>query len=608
MTKTKKSISPTNKTKKTGSRSTNLDRKEAGKKMFTKLIGNILIEQGALTQDQCAQALEEFHQQDKKFFGEFLINQNKITHRQLSAALAEQWDLPFLETITSDQADPKQAQKLPLEFLKSQSVLPIRTDPDHPAIALADPLNLQAYDAVLNRLGLYAPRVICTQETIDQAISQCYYQMDADASDDILIEDVDTDFNDQAPEDLLDIANQAPIIRQVNTIFFKAVQARASDIHIEPYQNQVKLRFRVDGVLHDIMSLPTHQIDALISRLKIMSNLDIAERRLPQDGQSRIKIGNKEMDIRCSIIPTSGGERVVLRLLDKGGQELGIDHVGFTDAIKEPFSELILRPHGIILITGPTGSGKTTTLYSVLTELNSQERNILTVEDPIEYQLAGIGQMQVKPKIDLTFANCLRHILRQDPDVIMIGEIRDEQTARIAVQASLTGHLVFSTLHTNDAASAFSRLLDMQIEPYLISSSVAAVMAQRLVRSICPNCKIALATEQLDDQLAKQLNLTNFTGSFYHGTGCEQCLQTGYLGRSGIFELLLPDEQIQELINQRSPAHIIRTHAIEKGMTTLRQSGLFKAVASQTTLEEVLRVTQETQTIIEEGLMAHVPA
>ena len=584
--------------------------------MFFELLGNILIEQGALTESHCAQALESFRKQNQSNLGSYLIDQELISEEQLASALARQWELPFLKTITNEQTDSQQARKLPLEFLKSQSILPVRYADKQTAIALADPLNLEAYDAVLNRLGQYAPRVICTKETINQAISRCYYDNttlaseDCDATQESLIQTNDDEWMSGQPEDLLNIANQAPIIRMVNTIFFQAVQARASDIHIEPYQDQVKLRFRIDGVLHDINSLPPNQIAALISRLKIMANLDIAERRLPQDGQSRIKIGNQQMDIRCSVIPTSGGERVVLRLLDKGGHELGLKHIGFTDAIQSRFEELIHQPHGIILITGPTGSGKTTTLYSVLTELNGQERNILTVEDPIEYQLTGIGQMQVKPKIDLTFANCLRHILRQDPDIIMVGEIRDEQTARIAVQASLTGHLVLSTLHTNDAASAFSRLLDMQIEPYLISSSVTAVMAQRLVRLICPKCKVICPHEQLDSQLTSQLNLSDFTGTLYHGSGCEHCLHTGYLGRSGIFELLVPDEQIQEMINKHSPAHTIKTTAIEKGMVTLRQNGLFKAVAGHTTLEEVLRVTQDSQSqdkLSTERLLDNVP-
>ena len=369
---------------------------------------------------------------------------------------------------------------------------------------------------------------------------------------------------------------------------------RASDIHIEPYEDEARIRFRIDGVLHDVFTLPKQQIAVLVSRLKIMSNLNIAERRLPQDGQSRIKIGQNLVDIRVSVIPTSGGERVVLRLLDKGSGELGLNDIGLSQEILNTFRKLIKLAHGIILLTGPTGSGKTTTLYAAMSELNSEERNILTVEDPIEYQLPGVGQMQIKPKINLTFANCLRHILRQDPDVIMIGEIRDVETAEIAIQASLTGHLVLSTLHTNDSASAVTRLIDMGIEPYLISSSVVAVMAQRLLRVICPDCKRPYTPDEKVISLWGENEETSaIRGQLYKGHGCENCLETGFLGRTGISELLVIDDEIKDLISQRRGSHIIKKAAVEKGMSTLREDGLRKALAGETTLEEVCRVTQD---------------
>jgi general secretion pathway protein E len=332
-----------------------------------------------------------------------------------------------------------------------------------------------------------------------------------------------------------------------------------------------------------------------------MSNLNIAERRLPQDGQSRIKIGESLVDIRVSVIPTSGGERVVLRLLDKGSGELGLNEIGFGPEVLDSFRNLIRLSHGIILLTGPTGSGKTTTLYAAMSELNSEERNILTVEDPIEYQLPGVGQMQIKPKINLTFANCLRHILRQDPDVIMIGEIRDVETAEIAIQASLTGHLVLSTLHTNDSAAAVTRLIDMGIEPYLISSSVIAVMAQRLLRIICPQCKRPYKPEdEIISLWSENEKISAPETQFYKGIGCENCLETGYLGRTGIFELLVIDNDIKELIDKRRGSHIIKEATVERGMSTLREDGLRKALAGETTLEEVCRVTQDSvQTNIE---------
>ena len=401
----------------------------------------------------------------------------------------------YLETILPEQLNPELVRKLPLEFLKEQCALPITLESGQIAIALAEPLNIEAYDAIAGILGQPCTMVICPASEIEQAISCCYYQSTSISGDnenptakDLLQHDdnVSSTSIQTRAEDLLNIANKAPVIKLVNKIFFQAVQSRASDIHIEPYENESRVRFRIDGVLHGVFTLPKHQIAALLSRLKIMANLNIAERRLPQDGQSRIKIGSKQVDIRVSIIPTLGGERVVLRLLDKGSGGLGLNQIGFCPDILNRFRNLIRLSHGIILLTGPTGSGKTTTLYAAINELNCEERNILMVEDPIEYQMPGVGQMQVKPKINLTFANCLRHILRQDPDVIMIGEIRDIETAEIAIQASLTGHLVLSTLHTNDSASAVTRLIDMGIEPYLISSSVVAVMAQRLLRVICP--------------------------------------------------------------------------------------------------------------------------
>ncbi len=498
--------------------------------------------------------------------------------------------------------NPDLVRKLPLEYLKKQCALPLLLEDGRVATALADPLNIEAYDAISTILGQPCVRVICPAAEIEEAISRCYYQStshsDSENPDatDLESKNNDTDATCSSPqaEDLLNIVSKAPVIKLVNKIFFQAVHSRASDIHIEPYENEARIRFRVDGVLHDIFTLPKQQIAALVSRLKIMANLNIAERRLPQDGQSRIKIGENLVDIRVSVIPTSGGERVVLRLLDKGSGELGLDEIGFSAEVLDSFRNLIRLAHGIILLTGPTGSGKTTTLYAAMSELNCEERNILTVEDPIEYQLPGVGQMQIKPKINLTFANCLRHILRQDPDVIMIGEIRDVETAEIAIQASLTGHLVLSTLHTNDSASAVTRLIDMGIEPYLISSSVVAVMAQRLLRITCPECKRPYTPdEQVLSLWGNNKAVTPIEGQLYKGHGCENCLDTGYLGRTGIFELLVIDDEIKEMITKRQGSHIIKKIAIEKGMSTLREDGLRKALAGETSLEEVCRVTQD---------------
>jgi len=529
------------------------------------------------------------------------------------------WEpIQYLETILPEQLNPELVRKLPLEFLKKQCAIPLLLENGQVAVALAEPLNIEAYDAILSVLAQPCSRVICPASEIEKAISRCYYQSSGIGkgtpfcdllqngspsesenpnAQDLLQYDngVNSTFVQTHAEDLLNIANKAPVIKLVNKIFFQAVHSRASDIHVEPYENEARIRFRIDGVLHDVFTLPKQQIAALVSRLKIMANLNIAERRLPQDGQSRIKIAQNLVDIRVSVIPTLGGERVVLRLLDKGCGGLALNEIGFYPEVLNHFRNLIGIPHGIILLTGPTGSGKTTTLYAAINELNCEERNILTVEDPIEYQLPGVGQMQIKPKINLTFANCLRHILRQDPDVIMIGEIRDVETAEIAIQASLTGHLVLSTLHTNDSASAITRLIDMGIEPYLISSSVVAVMAQRLLRLICPECKKACTPEEeIASQWRENEKRSAIRGQFYRGFGCENCLETGYLGRTGIFELLIIDDDIKDLIIKRSGSYIIKEAAVEKGMSTLREDGLQKALAGETTLEEVCRVTQDS--------------
>jgi general secretion pathway protein E len=520
----------------------------------------------------------------------------------LSPQLAERKKLRQLQKISAGQLNPNVVKRLPWEFLKKQCAIPIQLEGGEMAVALADALNVEAYDAIVGILGRPCPRVICPAPEIEQAISRCYYYAinteekyyspDAPQGASDSVESGVSTVQTHA-EDLLSIAQKAPPVQLVNKILFQAMQSRASDIHVEPYENEVKIRFRVDGVLHNVLTLPKVQMGPLASRVKIMANLNIAEQRLPQDGQSRAKIGEELMDIRISVIPTAGGERIVLRLLDKGRGNVGLQDAGFGPETLKVFRQLITLPHGILLLTGPTGSGKTTTLYAALHELNGQERNILTVEDPVEYQLPGIGQMQVRPKINLTFANCLRHILRQDPDIIMIGEIRDRETAEIAIQASLTGHLVLSTLHTNDSASAVTRLIDMGIEPYLISSTIAGVMAQRLLRMICPDCKKPYPLQEGATVTEELRRMGGENPELYRGQGCDKCLQTGYLGRTGICELMLVDNEIKELITQQRGSHILKQAAIRKGMTTLREDGLRKALAGMTTLEEVYRVTQD---------------
>jgi general secretion pathway protein E len=396
----------------------------------------------------------------------------------------------------------------------------------------------------------------------------------------------------EEPTDLLEATDDAPIIRLVNSLLSQAIRERASDIHIEPFEKDVVARFRIDGILYNILTIQKRFQASIASRVKIMSGLNIAEKRLPQDGGIRIKIGGKDVDIRVSIVPTAFGERIVLRLLYRESALLPLDQIGFSGDKLDRFNELIFRPHGIILVTGPTGSGKTTTLYAALSKINSPDKNIITIEDPIEYQLKGIGQIQVNPKIHLTFAAGLRSVLRQDPDVILVGEIRDSETAEIAIQAALTGHLVFSTLHTNDAAGAVTRLLDMKIEPFLISSSVMAILAQRLVRVLCTQCR-----EPYQITPAEITELEVETGAegatVYRAKGCEACFHTGYLGRTAIYELLLVDDEIRQLIMKNTDATTIKAAAMEKAMHTLRQDGAAKVLQGITSADEVVRVTQK---------------
>ena len=566
--------------------------------MARERIGQILLGQTPLTQDELDAALaQQGAGVGPERLGQILLLQGLLTPEDVLRALAEQWGIPWVDQIPQDRLSRDLVIGLPIEFLKKHALVPLAGEDGHVTIAVSDPLDVKAFDGVANVVGRPCDRVLCSRDKIGAALSQVHLD-DASSSDILGDLDADEDFARAASgaqtEDLLDVANRPPIIRLVNTILFQAARSRASDIHIEPFENDVKVRFRIDGVLHERFTPPKQYVAALISRVKVMANLNIAERRLPQDGKSRIRIGEKEIDIRVSTIPTSGGERVVLRLLDRGGGRFSVKEIGFSGEVRSQFRKAIRRPHGIFLLTGPTGSGKTTTLYAALREISTEECNILTVEDPIEYQLPGVGQMQVQPKINLTFANCLRHIVRQDPDVIMVGEIRDAETAEVAIQAALTGHLVFSTLHTNDSASAVTRLLDMNVEPYLVSSSVVAIMAQRLVRVICPECR---GPHQPSDEeirvIASVSSAEPADVKLFEGSGCVHCFESGYRGRTGIFELLHVNDAVRELVIQRAPSNAIRQAAIERGMRTLREDGLRRVFAGETTVAEVMRVTQE---------------
>jgi len=526
------------------------------------------------------------------------IPSNSEEERLISQARA--LNIPFWKEMPAEIAVAGFNGQVPLQFLKRQRIVPLET---HAAavVAVNDPTSFEPIDDLKRLLqNSDISLVLAPESAILFAINQLY-----DHSRDTVEAFVQT-FMDESYDrilseleetgDILDDAHEAPMIQLVNLILSRAIRDRASDIHIEPYQNSLKIRYRVDGMLSSAMDLPRKVHAALVSRIKIMARLDIAEKRLPQDGRIDARIGDRSVDVRVSVLPTAFGERLVLRLLDKTRALLKLPDLGFNPQAVSVFNRLIHSPYGILLVTGPTGSGKTTTLYALLSSLNNSEINIITIEDPIEYQIDGVAQIQINPKIDLTFANGLRSIVRQDPDVILVGEVRDKETAEIAVQSSLTGHLVLSTLHTNDAASAVTRLIDMEIEPFLITSSVIAVIAQRLVRVLCPQCRQpyhpdrqSLANIGLSPELAENQTI-------YRKGGCAACMNTGYHGRTAIMEIMVMEETLKQIILKTSDSNQIHQEAVECGMLPLLQDGARKVLEGSTTIEEVLRVTRVLKT------------
>ncbi|MDQ1257288.1 MAG: ral secretion pathway protein, partial [Candidatus Hydrogenedentes bacterium] len=496
--------------------------------------------------------------------------------------------------------DTSLSTKVPISFIREYQMVPFRRNGTAYYVAVNDPVNLLPLDDLRLLLGGPVEPVLCRQEHI-QAVIDGYFDNQsenaAEMIDSISMDDEEATVHTldavDSERDLLDLANEAPIIKLINLLISGAVKERASDIHVEPFEREVRVRYRIDGVLYEKLSVPRSQQAAVISRIKIMANLNIAEHRLPQDGRIKIRLSGKEIDIRVSIIPVAFGERVVMRILEKGTFLFSLEQLGMDKHDYSIVDKLIMSSHGIILVTGPTGSGKSTTLYACLQRVNSPDKNIITVEDPIEYQMPGIGQIQVRPKIGLTFAMGLRHILRQDPDIILVGEIRDHETAEMAVQASLTGHLVFATLHTNDSAGAITRLINMGIEPFLVTSSTIAIMAQRLVRRICPECKESY-TPELETLLDLGLTREAAAGKVvYRGTGCKRCQERGYYGRTGIFELLTMTPQIQDLALHGADSNEIKREAKKEKMRTLREDGAVKVFQGVSTIDEVLRVTRD---------------
>ena len=531
--------------------------------------------------------------QVKESVGALLVKMGMLSERDLAEAMAEFYSVPLLEKAQFPDA-PIIEEDLPAKYLRHNLILPLSITDTRLEVAVADPSSESIKTALRLSTGKDIVFHVAVASEIHEALELLYGQ--GRSQMDQIIEGSAADEQQTKPEDiaqLKDMASEAPVIRLVNLIIQRAVELRASDIHIEPFVKQMKVRYRVDGILREAESPPVQLYAAVISRIKIMANLDIAERRLPQDGRIRTKLQGIETDLRVSTVPTLFGESLVLRLLYKENQSFDFDLLGFEQQQLEHLQNLLALPHGILLVTGPTGSGKTTTLYAALNVLNEPTRKILTVEDPVEYQLEGINQIQVKPQIGLTFANALRSLVRQDPDVILIGEMRDRETAEIAVQSALTGHLVLSTLHTNDAASSITRLQDMGIAGYLVNSVLNGVLAQRLVRKLCSHCKqpYKVPVEMIRETGLDKL-IDNNNAVLFRSQGCDQCNGTGYVGRTALLEILSISDSIRQLVLSHADAHEINQAAINAGMRSLYQDGLIKALAGVTSLEEVMRVTR----------------
>jgi len=551
----------------------------------------IMVDEGRIERIQALGAGTE------KSFASVLRAEGILDETSMLKAFALLLGLEIMDRIPAPMIDTALTAPFSVSFLKQKKAVPLRNGDKGVLIAVSDPFDYETVDRVTKTLGMgFIETVLSPEAEIGKAINKAFEEGPHTAEQ--ILKDIDEEDSERIfaeireTTDLLEDTSEAPVIQFVNLMLSKAVKTRASDIHIEPYQQDLKIRTRIDGLLYETFAPPKRLHPAITSRIKVMAGLNIAEKRVPQDGRIEIRIADKDVDIRVSTLPTVYGERVVLRLLNKSAEMFKLDELGIPDGYMAEIRRLITLSHGIILVTGPTGSGKTTTLYAALCEINTPEKNIITIEDPVEYQIDGIGQVHVNRKVGLTFANGLRTIVRQDPDVILVGEIRDLETAEIAIQAALTGHLVFSTLHTNDAASAVTRLIDMGIEPFLISSSVLAIIAQRLVRTVCPYCK---CPAELNGEYMKELDVNHDDlkhATICVGAGCEKCMDTGYYGRTGIYEIMNVSEAIKKTILSTSDSDTIKRVAAQEGMITLRQDGAAKVMGGVSTTEEILRVTQ----------------
>ncbi|MFO7929972.1 MAG: type II secretion system ATPase GspE [Thermodesulfobacteriota bacterium] len=566
-------------------------------------LSDILTNEFGVDEDELAEA-RRIRAEQNVALSEILLKKKLISEHSLLQAYSRLYDLAFTQKLPLENLDTWFAGKVPIGYLKKYCMVPIRGeslgkgrhDGSKILIAINDPAAFQQLDDLVQLLDIDDFEVVLSTRDAIYSIINLAYDSSRDTAEQ-LVADMEESSGDIISEieetsDLLEDTSDAPIIKLVNHVISQSVKIGASDIHVEPEQYSLKIRYRIDGVLYDMLSPPKWMQASLVSRIKVMARMNIAEKRLPQDGRFEVKIGNQDIDLRVSSIPIQHGERVVMRLLNKSGDLFQLSELGMGTEKLGQIKRLISSSHGIILVTGPTGSGKTTSLYAVLSSLNSPDINIITIEDPVEYQLRGVNQIQVNPKIDLTFANGLRSIVRQDPDVILIGEVRDLETAEIGVQSALTGHLVFSTLHTNDSASAITRLVDLGIEPFLISSSVIAVIAQRLVRVLCSECKEPYTP---DTSTLERLGVDPEKGqtpAIYRATGCSSCFYSGYRGRVGIYEILELKSTLQNLVLRTYDSHRIKNEAVRHGMTTLYQDGIDKVLNGITTIEEVLRVTQ----------------
>ncbi|GMV98979.1 MAG: pilus biosynthesis protein TapB [Candidatus Hydrogenedentota bacterium] len=567
-------------------------------KIAKRRLGDVLLEQNLITREQLDECLN-VQRQTGQSLAHVLLTKKYLSEEDLVITLSEQLGIPHIR-VANYNIHEEVLKEVPETLARQYLMLPVSVTGDVLTLAMADPLNIMALDDLRMLTSYEIEPVVAVESELMEAINKHYGgNKSAELYNELVTDDRQDSLEVLEEKDTIeDIASNeaeaqdAPIVRLANLILVNALEARASDIHIEPFEKVLRVRYRIDGMLEETKSPPKSMQAALISRLKIMSNLDIAEHRLPQDGRFRIKYRAKEVDFRVSILPCYYGEKVVMRVLDKSSLTLDLDGLGFEQQPMDAFRDALQRPYGMILVTGPTGSGKTTTLYSALHKLNDPDTNVVTVEDPVEYELFGINQVQCKPEIGLTFAASLRSILRQDPDIVMVGEIRDEETADIAIKAALTGHLVLSTLHTNDAASVFTRLVDMGMEPFLVQSSVVLASAQRLMRRICPECKEQI---RVPDEVLERIQFKPEAGSptptWVRGRGCSKCKNTGYRGRLAVLEAMPDYLELQEYIMKRAPSSEIKRIAMECGMRSLRQNALTKAANGHTTIEEVLRIS-----------------